>query len=93
MPQGLTQASLKNFPPRHRQARAGIPGKGKPYNVDDPDNPEEVASDTIDGTSFQFKIAEDTNYKIEVRTLGNKAKNNTEAETTMKVIVHSTTIV
>ena len=45
----------------------------KAYNVDDPDNPEEVASDTIDGTSFQFKIAEDTNYKIEVRTLGNKA--------------------
>ena len=52
----------------------------KAYNVDDPDNPEEVASDTIDGTSFQFKIAEDTNYKIEVRTLGNKAKNNTEAD-------------
>ncbi len=52
----------------------------KAYNVDDPDNPEEVASDTIDGTSFQFKIAEDTNYKIAVRTLGNKAKNNTEAD-------------
>lgn len=52
----------------------------KAYNVDDPDNPVEVASDTIDGTSFQFKIAEDTNYKIAVRTLGNKAKNNTEAD-------------
>ena len=52
----------------------------KAYNVDNPDNPEEVASDTIDGTSFQFKIAEDTNYKIEVRTLGNEAKNNTEAD-------------
>lgn len=46
----------------------------KAYNVDDPDNPEEVASDTIDGTSFQFKIAEDTNYKIEVRTLGNRQR-------------------
>lgn len=52
----------------------------KAYNVDDPDNPEEVASDTIDGTSFQFKIAEDTKYKIAVRTLGNKSKNNTEAD-------------
>ena len=52
----------------------------KAYNVDDPDNPVEVANDTIDGTSFQFKIAEDTNYKIAVRTLGNKAKNNTEAD-------------
>lgn len=52
----------------------------KAYNVDDPDKPEEVASDTIDGTSFQFKIAEDTKYKIAVRTLGNKAKNNTEAD-------------
>ena len=52
----------------------------KAYNVDDPDNPVEVANDTVDAPSFSFKIAEDTNYKVEVRTLGNAAKNNTEAE-------------
>lgn len=52
----------------------------KAYNVDDPANPTEVASDTIDGTSFQFKIAEDTNYKVAVRTLGKASQNNTEAE-------------
>ncbi|MQN48191.1 DUF4957 domain-containing protein, partial [Prevotella copri] len=63
----------------------------KAYNVDNPDNPEEVASDTIDGTSFQFKIAEDTNYKIEVRTLGNKAKNNTEADKAT-VLSYSTSV-
>lgn len=52
----------------------------KAYNVDDPANPVEVAADTIDGTSFAFKVAEDTNYKVYVRTLGNEAKNNKEAE-------------
>lgn len=53
----------------------------KAYNVDDPSNPVEVAADTIDGTSFAFKVAEDTNYKVYVRTLGNEAKNNKDAET------------
>ncbi len=52
----------------------------KVYNNDDPDNPVLVAADTVDATSFQFKTAEDTNYKVYVRTLGNAAKNNTEAD-------------
>ena len=53
----------------------------KAYNVDDPTNPVELVDTIIDGTSFQFKVAEDTNYKVSVRSLGNEAKNNKEAET------------
>lgn len=68
----------------------------KAYNVDDPANPVEVVADTIDGTSFAFKIAEDTNYKVYVRTLGNAAKNNKEAETASEAsystLVPATTI-
>lgn len=48
-------------------------------NVDDPDNPVELVKDTIDGTSFSFAKAEDTNYKVSVRTLGNTKYNNTDA--------------
>lgn len=68
----------------------------KAYNVDDPANPQIVESDTIDGTSFQFKIAEDTNYKVSVRTLGKASQNNTEAdnatEQSYSTLVPATTI-
>ena len=52
----------------------------KAYNVDDPENPKVLVDTIMDGTSFQFKIAEDTNYKLSVRTLGNEKQNNTEAD-------------
>lgn len=51
----------------------------KAFNIDDPDNPVEVAADTIDGTSFQFAVDEDTNYKVAIRTLGNARNNNADA--------------
>lgn len=52
----------------------------KAYNVDDPENPKVLVDTIMDGTSFQFKIAEDTNYKLSVRTLGKASQNNTEAD-------------
>ena len=52
----------------------------KAYNVDNPDNPEEVASDTIDGTSFQFKIAKIPIIRLRYVPWENEAKNNTEAD-------------
>lgn len=68
----------------------------KAYNVDDPANPVELVNDTIDGTAFQFKIAEDTSYKIEVRTLGKASQNNTEADNATELaystLVPATTI-
>jgi hypothetical protein len=48
-------------------------------NVDDPSNPVEIMKDTIDGTNFRFKKADDTNYKVSVRTLGNAKYNNKDA--------------
>lgn len=50
------------------------------YNVDDPANPVELVKGTVDGTSFTFKKAEDTNYQVYVHTLGNARLNNTEAD-------------
>ncbi len=51
----------------------------KVYNVDDPNNPVEIAADTVDRPSFIFECTEDTRYNVYVRTLGNAQKNNTEA--------------
>lgn len=52
----------------------------KAYNVDDPEKPVEVATSTVDSPVFTFKCADDTKYKVEIRTLGNEKKNNTAAE-------------
>jgi hypothetical protein len=50
-------------------------------NVDDPSNPTTVMEKTtVDGTSFTFKRAEDTNYQVSIRTLGNTRYNNTGDE-------------
>lgn len=66
------------------------------YNVDDPDNPVLLVADTVDATSFTFPKAEDTNYKVSVRTLGNAKLNNTEAteatELAYSTLVPATTI-
>lgn len=50
------------------------------YNVDDPENKIEVATDTVDSPVFTFKCADDTNYEVAIITLGNAKKNNSEAE-------------
>lgn len=66
------------------------------YNVDDPENPVELAKGTVDGTSFTFPKAEDTSYKVLVHTLGNARLNNTEADAAEPVaystLVPATTI-
>jgi len=51
------------------------------YNVDDPDNPLVVgeANEIIDGCSVQRAKAEDTNYNIVIKTLGNEQLNNKAA--------------
>ena len=48
-------------------------------NVDDPGNPVLIKKDTVDSPTFSFPKAEDTNYSVSVRTLGNARFNNTEA--------------
>ncbi len=48
--------------------------------VDDPANPVEIFNEVVDGTSFLFPRLEDTNYKVSVLALGNKANNNKDAE-------------
>ena len=58
----------------------------KAYNADNPDSIYLVAADTVDATSYQFKTTEDTNYYVFVRTLGNAAKNNTEADSASSVV-------
>ena len=47
--------------------------------VDDPANPVEIVNKVVDGTSFLFEKLEDTDYKVSVLALGNKANNNTDA--------------
>lgn len=68
----------------------------KAYNVDDAANPVLLATDTIDGTTFQFPLAEDTNYRVEIRTLGNAAQNNAAADSaavaTYSTLIAATTI-
>jgi hypothetical protein len=49
--------------------------------VDDPDNPEEVYSGTVDAPNLTFDRAEDTKYEVSIRTLGNDKLNNKEAQT------------
>jgi len=51
------------------------------YNVDDPNSPIAVGEEKqiIDGSSAQRARADDTRYKIVVKTLGNKVLNNTDA--------------
>ena len=49
-------------------------------NVNDPENPEVVVDhETVDGCSFLFPLAEDTNYEVSVLTLGNEKYNNAGA--------------
>ncbi len=52
------------------------------YNVDDPANPVVVGTgnDTIDGCSVIRTVAEDSKYKIVVKTLGNLKYKNASAE-------------
>ena len=50
------------------------------WNVNDPANPEVlVDNETVDGAAVYFPLAEDSNYKISVQTLGNEKLNNTGA--------------
>ena len=50
------------------------------YNVNDPDSPVLVKTDTIDGCSMSVSREEDTNYSLTIRTLSNKKYNNKEAQ-------------
>lgn len=50
------------------------------WNVNDPANPEVlVDNQTVDGAAVYFPLAEDSNYKISVQTLGNAKLNNAAA--------------
>jgi hypothetical protein len=51
------------------------------YIVDDPSNPEEIYSGTVDAPNFTFDRVEDTKYEVSIRTLGNESLNNKEAQT------------
>lgn len=62
------------------------------YIVDDPSNPVAVVKDSIiDGCSVACPFQDDTNYKVEVRTLGNEKYNNKDAATA-SVAVWSTLV-
>lgn len=50
------------------------------YNVNDPDSPVLLRTDTIDGCSLNTAREEDTNYNLVLRTLGNRKYNNSEAK-------------
>lgn len=50
------------------------------YNLNDPENPVTVKTDTIDGCSFSVSREEDTNYSLTIRALGNQKYNNAEAK-------------
>lgn len=50
------------------------------YNVNDPSNPTEVKTATVDGCSITANREEDTNYSLKIRTLGNTKYNNSEAQ-------------
>jgi hypothetical protein len=64
-----------------------VPGAGgyqvSVYNMDDPDNPSVIGEENqvVDGISVKRASTEDTRYKVSIKTLGNPANNNTEAET------------
>lgn len=52
------------------------------YINDDPANPVVVVKDSIiDGSSVACPYIEDTNYRVEIKTLGNEKYNNTDATT------------
>jgi len=55
------------------------------YNVNDPDSPQLVKSDSIDGCSMTASREEDTNYSLSIRTLGNAKYNNREAQETTEL--------
>ncbi len=50
------------------------------YNVNNPENPVLVKSDTIDGCSFTTEREEDTNYSLNIRTMANQKYNNQGAQ-------------
>ena len=50
------------------------------YTVNDPSNPTEVKTATVDGCSITANREEDTNYSLKIRTLGNTKYNNSEAQ-------------
>lgn len=51
------------------------------YVVDDPQNPVALVEDKfIDGCSVKVGVQEDTNYKLYIKTIGNKQFNNKDAE-------------
>ncbi|MDR0541304.1 MAG: DUF4957 domain-containing protein [Dysgonamonadaceae bacterium] len=57
------------------------------YIVDDPDNPVVVGeeNEVVDDCSVERALAEDTKYKIVIKTLGNPKYNNKDALTTTEV--------
>lgn len=67
------------------------------YIVDDPANPVAVVKDSIiDGAAVVCPFLDDTNYKAEIKTLGNEKLNNTAAavssEASWTTLVPATTI-
>lgn len=49
-------------------------------NVNDPENPEVIVDHaTVDGCSYLFPLAEDTNYEVSILTLANEKYNNSAA--------------
>lgn len=61
-------------------------------NVNDEANPEVVDSyeaKFVDGCEVTISRAEDTNYKFQIKTLGNKNNNNSDAETATEVAFSS----
>ena len=58
------------------------------WNVTDPNNPETVIENqTIDGSSVMFPLAEDSNYKVSILTLGNEKLNNATAVAPSETVV------
>ena len=55
------------------------------YNLNNPENPVTVKTDTIDGCSMSVSREEDTNYSFSIRTLGNEKYNNREAQETTEL--------
>lgn len=61
------------------------------YNVDDPENPVIVGDydkKLVDGTSMKVAVAEDCNYRMEIRTIGNSELGNIDDP---EPVVHSLT--
>ncbi len=61
------------------------------WNVDDPENPVVIGDydkKMVDGTSMKVSVAEDCNYKMEIRAIGNSELGNTDDP---EPVVHSLT--